>query len=207
MGALFHVNAIWLYGPYDAGSATSYSRPDWYIGFLEGSLRLFPPWEIHIVGYMINNLVFSAMLVPGVIFTGLLGVPWIERPLHEGRRRAPPPRPAPRRARTAPPPAPAPSFVAVLFLGGSQDIIAGTLQHRRSATSPRACRCRASSPRRSCTSRRTGICRALPTRPGPDRTERAGGIVRDAGGGYHEATERRGGAGASPPALGSGVGE
>ena len=33
------------------------------------------------------------------------------------------------------------------------------------------------------------ICRALQTRPGPDRTERAGVILRDAGGGYREATE------------------
>src|SRR5918994_7826356 len=48
MGALFHVNAIWLYGPYDTGAATSFSQPDWYIGFLEGSLRLFPPWETRI---------------------------------------------------------------------------------------------------------------------------------------------------------------
>ena len=48
MGALFHVNAIWLYGPYDTGAATSFSQPDWYIGFLEGSLRLFPPWEIRV---------------------------------------------------------------------------------------------------------------------------------------------------------------
>ena len=79
MGALFHVNAIWLYGPYDTGAATSYSQPDWYIGFLEGSLRLFPPWEIRVGSFMINNLVYSAMLVPGVIFTGLLVVPWIER--------------------------------------------------------------------------------------------------------------------------------
>ena len=48
MGALFEINPIWLYGPYDAGAATSLSQPDWYIGFLEGSLRLFPPWEIRI---------------------------------------------------------------------------------------------------------------------------------------------------------------
>ena len=78
MGALFHVNAIWLYGPYDMGAATSFSQPDWYIGFLEGSLRLFPPWETRIGRFMINNLVFSAMVIPGIIFTGLLLVPWIE---------------------------------------------------------------------------------------------------------------------------------
>ena len=45
MGGIFEVNPVWLFGPYDIGAATSYSQPDWYIGFLEGSLRLFPPWR------------------------------------------------------------------------------------------------------------------------------------------------------------------
>ena len=31
---------------------------------------------------MINNLVYSGMIVPGIIFTGLFLVPWIERQLH-----------------------------------------------------------------------------------------------------------------------------
>ena len=57
MGGIFEVNPVWLFGPYDIGAATSYSQPDWYIGFLEGSLRLFPPWETRAFGYMINNIV------------------------------------------------------------------------------------------------------------------------------------------------------
>lgn len=50
MGALVEVNPAWLYGPYDTAAATSYAHPDWYIGFLEGTLRLFPPWETRIGG-------------------------------------------------------------------------------------------------------------------------------------------------------------
>ena len=108
MGALFEVNAVWLYGPYDVGAATSYSQPDWYIGFLEGSLRLFPPWGTHVFGYMINNLMYSGVLIPSVVFTGLLLVPWIERRLTKDKREVDrehhlldrPPTP-----RTAPPPA------------------------------------------------------------------------------------------------------
>jgi hypothetical protein len=49
------------------------------------------------------------------------------------------------------------------------------------------------------------ICRALQTRPGPDRTERAGVIMRDAGGGYHEATEQEDEA--AEPAASVGAGE
>ena len=126
MGALFHVNAVWLYGPYDPAAATSLSQPDWYIGFLEGSLRLFPPWETRAFGYMINNLVYSGVLIPGVIFGALFVVPWIERSLtgddaeHHLLDR---PRDAPGRTAAG---AAAITFVAVLFLGGSQDVIAGT---------------------------------------------------------------------------------
>ena len=66
MGTLFHVNAVWLYGPYDTAAATSYSQPDWYIGFLEGSLRLFPPWETRVFGFVINNVFYSGVDHPRV---------------------------------------------------------------------------------------------------------------------------------------------
>jgi quinol---cytochrome-c reductase cytochrome b subunit len=204
MGALFHVNAIWLYGPYDVGSATSYSQPDWYIGFLEGSLRLFPPWEIRIGSYMINNLVFSAMLVPGVIFTGLILVPWIERHFTKDDREhnlLDRPRDAPHRTAAG---ASATSFVAVLFLGGAQDIIATTLKvsigHVTAVLQVAAL---VVPPIMYFATYR--ICRALQTRPGPDRTERAGVIMRDAGGGYHEATEQEDEA--AEPAASVGAGE
>src|SRR5215218_7785236 len=189
MGALFHVNAIWLYGPYDVGAATSYSQPDWYIGFLEGSLRLMPPWEIRIGSFMINNLVFSAMLVPGVIFTGLLLVPWIERHFTKDDREhnlLDRPRDAPHRTAAG---VASTAFVAVPFVGGAQDIIATTLRvsigHVTTVLQITAV---VLPPIAYFATYR--ICRALQTRPGPDRTERAGVIVRDAGGGYHEATER-----------------
>jgi ubiquinol-cytochrome c reductase cytochrome b subunit len=188
MGALFHVNAIWLYGPYDAAAATSLSQPDWYIGFLEGSLRIFPPWEIRIGDYMINNLVFSGVLVPGVVFAGLLVVPWIERLFSKDDREhhlLDRPRDNPHRTAAG---VAATSFVTVLFLGGAQDVIATTLdmsighvtavlQFAAILAPPIAYYVT------------WAICRALSSRPGPERTERAGGIVRDAGGGYHEADE------------------
>jgi ubiquinol-cytochrome c reductase cytochrome b subunit len=203
MGALFHVNAIWLYGPYDVGSATSYSQPDWYIGFLEGSLRLFPPWEIRIGSFMINNLVFSAMLVPGVIFTGLILVPWIERHLTKDDREhhlLDRPRDAPHRTAAG---VASTSFVAVLFLGGAQDIIATTLRVSIGhVTAVLQIAALVVPPVAYYTTYR--ICRALQTRPGPDRTERAGVIVRDAGGGYHEATEGEEAAAETAASVGAG---
>jgi ubiquinol-cytochrome c reductase cytochrome b subunit len=189
IGSLFHVNAIWLYGPYDTGSATSYSQPDWYIGFLEGSLRLFPPWETRAFGYMINNVVYSGVIIPGVIFTGLLLVPWIERRFTKDDREhhlLDRPRDAPYRTAAG---AGAIAFVAVLFLGGSQDIIAGTLNMSIGhVTSILQFSAILAPPITYFVTLQ--LCKALATRPGPDRTERSGGVVRDAGGGYHEADER-----------------
>ena len=184
MGALFHVNAVWLYGPYDPGAATSFSQPDWYIGFAEGSLRLFPPWETRAFGYMINNLVYSGVLIPGVIFLALFAVPWIERSLtgddaeHHLLDR---PRDAPGRTAAG---AAAITFVAVLFLGGSQDVIAGTF-NIPIETVTRVLQVMAVVGPPIAWYVTWHLCRTLARRPGPERTERAGAVTRDAAGGYH----------------------
>ncbi len=81
LGALVDINSVWVYGPYEADAATSLAQPDWYIGFLEGSVRLFPPWEVRIGSYMVPNPFFSGVVVPAVIFATLFAVPWIERRL------------------------------------------------------------------------------------------------------------------------------
>jgi ubiquinol-cytochrome c reductase cytochrome b subunit len=184
MGALFHVNAVWLYGPYDPGAATSFSQPDWYIGFLEGSLRLFPPWETRAFGYMINNLVYSGVLIPGAIFGALFVVPWIERRLtgdvaeHHLLDR---PRDAPGRTAIG---AAAITFVAVLFLGGSQDVIAGTFNISiETVTTILQVAAVVGPPIAWYVT--WHLCRSLAGRPGPERTERAGAVTRDPDGGYH----------------------
>ena len=38
-------------GPYQPGSISSGSVPDWYMGFLDGALRLMPSWELSIGGH------------------------------------------------------------------------------------------------------------------------------------------------------------
>ena len=184
MGALFHVNAVWLYGPYDPGAATSFSQPDWYIGFLEGSLRLFPPWETRAFGYMINNVVYSGVLIPGLIFGALFVVPWIERRLtgdHSEHHLLDRPRDAPGRTAAG---AAAITFVAVLFLGGSQDVIAGTFNISiETVTTILQVAAVVGPPIAWYVT--WHLCRSLADRPGPERTERAGAVTRDPDGGYH----------------------
>ena len=45
------INPIWLYGPYNPIQISSASQPDFYMGILEGSLRMMPAWEINFLGH------------------------------------------------------------------------------------------------------------------------------------------------------------
>jgi ubiquinol-cytochrome c reductase cytochrome b subunit len=183
MGALVDVNPIWLYGPYDAGAATSLSQPDWYIGFLEGSLRLMPPWETRIGGLVINNLIYSGVVVPGAIFGALFAVPWIERRATGDRTEhhlLDRPRDAPNRTALG---AAAISAVAVLFLGGAQDVVANTIDLTVGrVTAVLQISFLVLPPIVFVVTRH--LCRALAGREAPERTERDVEILRDASGGY-----------------------
>jgi ubiquinol-cytochrome c reductase cytochrome b subunit len=82
LGGLAQINPVWLYGPYDptkAAAATAGSQPDWYVGWLEGALRLFPGWEIRGFGHEIPAPFFPAALLPLIVFTVMFLWPAIER--------------------------------------------------------------------------------------------------------------------------------
>ena len=42
IAALVTINPIWLYGPYTPSQVTAGSQPDWYIGWLDGAVRIMP---------------------------------------------------------------------------------------------------------------------------------------------------------------------
>ena len=44
------INPVWLYGPYTPLAISSACQPDWYLGILEGALRMMPAWEINFLG-------------------------------------------------------------------------------------------------------------------------------------------------------------
>jgi len=79
MGGLLSINPIWLYGPYDPSKVTAGSQPDWYMGMPDGALRIMPGIETHLLGYTLPWNVFLPIIVlPGVLFTLLLVLPFIE---------------------------------------------------------------------------------------------------------------------------------
>jgi ubiquinol-cytochrome c reductase cytochrome b subunit len=82
LGGLVQINPIWLWGPYNPAQVSAASQPDWYIGFLDGSTRLFPPWDINLPGdYTIPALFWPTVVVAGAMFTVLGVYPMLERKL------------------------------------------------------------------------------------------------------------------------------
>ncbi|MFG2116022.1 cytochrome bc complex cytochrome b subunit [Streptomyces sp. NPDC048718] len=80
MAAVAQINPVWHYGPYRPDQVSAGSQPDWYVGFLEGALRLMPAWNTVVAGHTIMwNVFVPALLLPGLLFTGLLCYPLIEK--------------------------------------------------------------------------------------------------------------------------------
>src|SRR5437763_13439523 len=79
MGGLLQINPVWLYGPYSAHVVSGGAQPDWYVGWLEGALRLFPNWEIRVFGHEIPEPFFPSILLPAIVFGVMLLWPAIER--------------------------------------------------------------------------------------------------------------------------------
>ena len=80
MGALLQINPIWAYGPYNPAEVTAGSQPDWYMGWLEGALRMMPNWETGLFGYTISwNVLFPGVVLPGLLFTVALLYPFVEQ--------------------------------------------------------------------------------------------------------------------------------
>ncbi len=79
LGAVASINPIWLYGPYTPGQVTAGSQPDWYMGWLDGLVRMAPPLETYLFGYTISwNILIPGLIVPGILFTLMALYPFIE---------------------------------------------------------------------------------------------------------------------------------
>src|SRR5690625_3689916 len=80
LGALISINPVWAHGPYDPTPVGAGAQPDWYMLFLEGSLRLMPGQpEFVIGGYTLSlNILIPGVIIPGLLFTFLALYPFIE---------------------------------------------------------------------------------------------------------------------------------
>ena len=125
ISATFTINPVWNYGGYDPSPVSAGTQPDWYIGFLDGALRLAP-----------SNLEVTAggvtwawnILLPMIVGVGFLAVvavyPFIEAWVTGDKREhhvLDRPRNAPTRTAIG---AAGVTFYAVLWAGASTDLIA-----------------------------------------------------------------------------------
>ena len=125
LGAFAQINPIWQFGQYDASRISYAVQPDWYMGFLDGALRIWPSWSFHSFGYTIPFEVFiPAIILPGLIFNLVFAWPALERrftkdhAIHNLLDR-----PSNRPKRTAAGVAVL-AFLGILFIASSTDVIA-----------------------------------------------------------------------------------
>jgi ubiquinol-cytochrome c reductase cytochrome b subunit len=127
LGAVASINPIWLYGPYTPGQISAGSQPDWYMGWLDGLVRMAPPLETHAFGHTISwNILIPGLILPGIMFTLLALYPFIESWATGDKREhhlLDRPRNAPNRTALG---AMALTFTIVALLNGGNDIIATT---------------------------------------------------------------------------------
>ncbi|MBA2811001.1 ubiquinol-cytochrome c reductase cytochrome b subunit [Streptomyces sp. KM273126] len=130
LGGLAQINPVWVYGPYRPDIASTGSQPDWYVGFLEGALRLVPPWETNLAGHTLMwNVLLPAIVLPGLLFLVLYLYPfaeqWLTGEWHQEHHLCDRPRERPVRTGLG---AAGVTFYGVLLLAGGNDIAAATFR-------------------------------------------------------------------------------
>ena len=81
LSGLFQINPIWNLGPYDPSKVSAGVQPDFYMGFLDGMVRVWPAWEIrNLFGhYMVPAVFFPSILGATVLMMLVMAYPYIER--------------------------------------------------------------------------------------------------------------------------------
>jgi ubiquinol-cytochrome c reductase cytochrome b subunit len=125
IAATFTINPIWNYGPYDPSPVGAGTQPDWYIGWLDGALRLAPSnWDITIAGYVYPMGVLIPTVISLVFLAAVAVYPFLENWVTGDKREhhvLDRPRNAPTRTAIG---AAGVTFYAVLWAGASTDLIA-----------------------------------------------------------------------------------
>jgi ubiquinol-cytochrome c reductase cytochrome b subunit len=125
VAATFTINPVWNYGGYDPSPVSAGTQPDWYIGFLDGALRLAPTHlEVHAGGVTWAWNILLPMIV-GVGFLVVVALyPFLEAWVTGDKREhhvLDRPRNAPTRTAIG---AAGVVFYAALWAGASTDLIA-----------------------------------------------------------------------------------
>ncbi|MBA2327442.1 MAG: ubiquinol-cytochrome c reductase cytochrome b subunit [Actinobacteria bacterium] len=124
LGGLAQINPVWIWGPFEPAAVSAGSQPDWYVGWLEGSLRLFPAWETRLFGFEIPNPFYSGVVIPGITFMLLYAWAFLEARVtkdYEEHHLLDRPRDRPVRTSIG---VAALTFYVILFAAGGNDVLA-----------------------------------------------------------------------------------
>ncbi len=122
LGGLAQINPIWLYGPFSPSAVTTAAQPDWYMGWIEGALRIMPPIYLHLGPYDVSEIFWPAIALPTLTFALLYLWPFLERRVtRDTAEHHVLDRPSERPVRTALGVVVL-TFYSVLLLAGGQDI-------------------------------------------------------------------------------------
>jgi ubiquinol-cytochrome c reductase cytochrome b subunit len=79
LGGLVQIDPVWVYGYFDPIAIMPNAQPDWYLGWIEGAMRLFPGVNLRPGGFLIPEIFFPAVLMPALLFAGLYLYPFLEQ--------------------------------------------------------------------------------------------------------------------------------
>jgi len=79
LGGLVQIDPVWIYGPDNPAAVLPGAQPDWYLGWVEGAMRLFPGVNLHLGRWLIPEVFFPGMLFPSLVFLVLYLYPFLDR--------------------------------------------------------------------------------------------------------------------------------
>lgn len=77
LGGVMQIDPVWIYGPYNPIASQPGAQPDWYLGWIEGAMRLFPGVNLRFGHHLVPELFFPAVLLPGLLFGGMYLFPFV----------------------------------------------------------------------------------------------------------------------------------
>lgn len=79
LGSWAQIDPIWSYGPYKPVGIVPGAQPDWYLGWVEGAMRLFPGVNLRFGPFLVPEVFFPGFLFPFLLFVVLYSVPFLDK--------------------------------------------------------------------------------------------------------------------------------
>jgi ubiquinol-cytochrome c reductase cytochrome b subunit len=79
LGAYAQINPVWIWGDFETATILSPSVADWYVAWIEGGLRVFPPVEFTVFGHLVPNQFWAGIALPLLTVGMLYAWPFVDR--------------------------------------------------------------------------------------------------------------------------------